>query len=126
MEKNIYDFHIRVLLYKDDGDFVAHALEMDLVAYGDSERTALKELHELVCCQISFAHQQGDDSLVNFPASRDLFDRWETAHAAALKSQILPDKSVKMNTKAVFIRFSKSELSHIIRRKFSRAKEMEC
>ena len=69
---------------------------------------------------------EGDDSLVNFPASRDLFDRWETAHAAALKSQILPDKSVKMNTKAVFIRFSKSELSQIIRRKFSRAKEMEC
>src|SRR2546429_3111573 len=125
METNVYDFHIRVLLYKDSGDWVAHALEMDLVDYGDSVRAALKELNELVSCQISFAHQKRDDSLIYFPADKELFERWEAAHTAALKKEILPDKSVKMNTKAVFITFSKSELSQIIRRKFSPAKEME-
>ena len=126
MEKNIYDYHIRVLLYKDSGEWVAHALEMDLVAYGDSVQAALKELNELVSCQISFAHQKRDDSLIYFPADKALFERWEVAHASALKRDILPYKSVKMNTKAIFITFSKSELSQIIRRKFSPAKEMEC
>ena len=126
MERNIYDFHIRVLLYKDHGEWVAHALEMDLVAYGASEQSALKELSESVSCQISFAHQKRDDSLIYFPSEKGLFERWESAHTAALKKEILPDKSVKMNTRAVFITFSKSELSQIIRRKFSPAKEMEC
>ncbi len=126
MEKYIYDYPIRVLLYKDSGEWVAHALEMDLVAYGDSEQAALKELNELVSCQISFAHQKRDDSLIDFPADKELFKRWEAAQASALKKEILPYKSVKVNTKAVFITFSKSELSQIIRRKFSPAKEMEC
>lgn len=82
-------FHIveiKVLLYddKDTGLWVAHALEMDILAEGKTESDALRGIIDLIHYQISFAAQKKDDSLIFFPAPKEYFDRWE----AALSSHI--------------------------------------
>ena len=61
METRIYDFQVRVLITRDGEQYVAHALEMDLVAYGDTEKEALEEVANLMRNQISFAVQKGQD-----------------------------------------------------------------
>lgn len=82
MEAHVYDFQLRVLLYREDGEFVAHALEMDLLGYGKTEAEALRDLKGLIESQVTFARQMNDDTLLDFPAPKELFARWEKAHAA--------------------------------------------
>ena len=55
---------INVLGYEEDGEWVAHALEMDIVACAETFDEALEELHDLVDMQFSFAAFKGDASLV--------------------------------------------------------------
>lgn len=123
MNTYVYDFQIRVLLTKEDGDVVAHALEMDLVGYGATEKEALATLTEMIEAQISFAAQQGDDSLIHFPAPADYVKRWEAAQAAALKRDLFADKSVKLSAKAIVVTFTKQDMLKAVRgRKFSPVK----
>jgi hypothetical protein len=113
MDTNIYDFQIRVLIDHDGDAFVAHALEMDLVAYGRTEKTALKELESLIFNQISFAIEKGEEHLMIVPAPREYFVRWEQAHTAALKG-IATEKSTKMRVKAVSICFTEQEIKKLV------------
>lgn len=103
MDKHICEIPLRVLLYKEDGEFVAHALEMDLLGYGASEKAATEDLESLVVCQLIFAHQKADDSLLLFPAPKEFFNRWEAARVAALKKEVMGDKSIKLEAKAIVI-----------------------
>jgi hypothetical protein len=41
--------------YEEEGEWVAHSLEMDLQGFGATFELALEELKELVALQISFA-----------------------------------------------------------------------
>ncbi len=120
METHLYDFHLRVLLYEEDGEWVAHALEMDLLGYGKTENAAVKDLQGLVEAQLSFARQKNDDTLLAFPAPKEFFDRWEIAHTAALKKQVFPDRSAKLEARAIFISLNTSlrNMEKISRRKF--------
>ena len=49
------DVTINVLGYMEDGDWIAHALEMDLVGVGDSFEEAIEALNEFIEAQVSFA-----------------------------------------------------------------------
>src|SRR6266545_22973 len=108
MDTHIYDFQIRILLSKDEGNFVAHALEMDLVAYGKTEKEAVKELDSMIENQMSFAIERGDDRLMLFPAPKEFFEQWEQAHADALKG-IAGNTSAKRQVRAVVRCLSKEE-----------------
>jgi len=55
METHYYDLFTRVLIYKDGRQFVAHALDYDLLGYGDTEEEARRELEKVVENQLSFA-----------------------------------------------------------------------
>ena len=59
---------ISVLGYEEDGEWVAHALEMDIVACAETFDEALEELRELIDMQFSFAAAKRDASLVSHPA----------------------------------------------------------
>ncbi len=103
---------------------MAHALEMDLMGYGKTEKAAVNELCSLIESQITFARHKGDDGLLSFPAEKEFFDRWEAAHTAALKREVLQDNIAELNVKAICIsldqtlsklpkgRFEPVELSH--------------
>jgi hypothetical protein len=103
MGTHVYSFQIRVLIYREDGEYCARALEMDLLGYGKTEKAAIKELSNLIECQLTFARQKDDDSLLLFPAEKIFFERWEAAHKAGLKNRVFPDRTVAMKVKAVCI-----------------------
>ncbi len=71
--------HLSVLGYKDGDEWVAHGLEMDLVAYGPNFESACEELKGLVEAQISFALFKQDLSLLWQPAPNDLFAAFHKA-----------------------------------------------
>lgn len=121
MNTHHYDLQIRVLVAKEDGEFMAHALELDLVGYGATENAAISELSEMILAQISFAAQKSDDSLIPFRAPAEYFERWDAANLVALKNGILSDKPVKIGAKAVVVTFTQQDVKAARNRKFSLA-----
>ena len=73
------EFQIKVLLYSENDEWVAHALEMDLLGYGAGERQAMTALRKAVDAQLEFARRKNDPDLIQFPAPRSFFTRWEKA-----------------------------------------------
>jgi hypothetical protein len=114
METHVYDIPLRVLLYKEDGEFVAHALEMDLIGYGATQKAATEDLTQMVFCQISFAHQKQDAGLLTCPAPKDLFDRWDKAREAALKKEVLKDKPLSVKYFATCIQLPAPKIKKAI------------
>ena len=51
----------RVLLYRDEGEWIAHSLELDLVGTGENEEEAKKELVGAIVTQVEFCHEKGWD-----------------------------------------------------------------
>jgi len=103
MNSRIYSLRVRVLLYEEDGEICAHALEMDLLGYGKTDKEAISELSGMIKSQISFARFKNDDSLLLFPADKEFYERWETSYQAALKKEVFPDKPTGMDFQAVWI-----------------------
>ena len=100
---HIYELGVRVLIYQEDGVFCAHALELDLLGHGKTENDAITGLLEAIQCQVSFARSKNDDSLLPFPAPQEFYKRWESAHSAALRNQVFPEKSKLLDIKAISI-----------------------
>ncbi|HEY3762284.1 MAG TPA: hypothetical protein VGN23_11110 [Verrucomicrobiae bacterium] len=126
MESHIYDIQIRVLIYKEDGEFAARALELDLIGYGKTEVEAVEELKGVLEAQISFAHQMQDKNLIEFPAEKALFSRWDEAQRLMLAGQIFGDKSIKLKAKAYFISFTREEIKALQARTFKRTDNLIC
>ena len=118
MNTHLYTIQIRVLIYQEDAEWVARALEMDLLGYGDSPKAAVEELKQAIEAQISFAHQMNDDSLIPFRAEEEYFKRWEDAQRNALRREILGEHSIKVQAIACIISFTKSELESLRKRRF--------
>ena len=110
MKTHYYDLFTRVLIYKEDDQFVAHALDFDLLGYGDTEDKAKAELEKVVQNQISFAACKEMTEMVNFPAPEEYFERWEEIKRAQLRGQLLSEKSCGLATKATVIGFPLKEL----------------
>ena len=77
-----------VLGYVEEGDYVAHALEMDIIGVGDSWEEALEELKGNLEAQVSVAQDLGDDSVLFRPAPAHLFKRFKQAQEAQLRSLV--------------------------------------
>ncbi|HKL00313.1 MAG TPA: hypothetical protein VJ943_08665 [Desulfotignum sp.] len=48
-------FTTNILIKKDDGVFIAHCLELDVVAVGESLDMVQREIVSLICAQIDYA-----------------------------------------------------------------------
>ena len=68
--------HIRVLGYKEDGEWVALALEMDLRGFGATFGEALVELRGLIEAQVASAIEEGHPEAILFPAEQNWFKKW--------------------------------------------------
>lgn len=103
MDAHIYSLGVRVLIYQEDGEFCAQALELDLLGYGKTEGEAVSELLKMIQCQLAFARFKNDDNLLPFPAPKQCYDKWQAAHAAALKNEISQEKAEAMEIKAAWV-----------------------
>ena len=70
---------LSVLGYREENDWVALALEMDLRGYGATIDEALTELAELVVMQMSFARFKGQPEMISKPAESIYWRLFETA-----------------------------------------------
>lgn len=113
MKAHYYDLSIRVLVYKEGRQFVAHALELDILGYGGTESAAKKKLEGLVGNQLSFAACLGKPEIVNFRAPKEFFDRWEKAIQAQLRGKLVREKSLGFQSKAAVFVYSQEELNKL-------------
>lgn len=124
MKTHFYDLSTRVLIYKEGGQFVAHALEFDIVAYADTEEEVKKALEGLLENQVSFASCMENAEMVHFPAPKEFFERWETANQARLRGERLSEKSLALSGKPLVFVYSEDELNKLRasrKRDFSRS-----
>ena len=112
MEAHLYGIQIRVLLCHEDGEWVARALELDLLGYGKTQEEAMAALEDAIGAQLSFAHQMNDDGLLPFPAELEYFRRWDEAQNKAIRKHIMGDESLKLKVRALVITLSNTEVSH--------------
>jgi hypothetical protein len=113
MKAHYYDLSIRVLIYREGSRFVAHALDLDILGYGETENSAKKDLEGLVNNQLTFAACMGSPESIYFAAPREFFARWDKAHQAQLKGVIVPEKSTGFNTKATVYVYSAENLKKL-------------
>ena len=59
---------VSVLGFREDGEWCALALEMDLRGYGQTFEDALEDLQESMTMQIGFAHFKGETDMIFHPA----------------------------------------------------------
>lgn len=107
-----YNLPIRVLVYQEDGEILAHAIEMDIVADGESEELAMKNLRQLIENQISFAIQKGDEHLVWRGAPKSYFDRWDAAQARSFLAAAT-NKTMQSDAKALIIILDENDIDRI-------------
>lgn len=80
--------HIRVLGYKEDGEWVALALEMDLRGFGATFSEAMEELRGLVEAQVASAIEAGHPEAILFPAERKWFKKWDELFRAVVTESL--------------------------------------
>ncbi len=128
MKAHYYDLFIRVLIYKEGARFVAHALELDILAYGAAETAAKKELERLLDNQLSFAACLGKPETVHFPAPKESFERWETANRAQLSGNQVSEESLGLHGKPSVFVYSQDDLKRLRtnarKRDFSKAGQL--
>jgi len=114
MERHYYDFPLRVLVSREGDEFVAHALELDLLGYGSTESQARKALTDAIFSQISFAASKGLRSLLDFPAPREFFDRWEQVQKEGIRKEIIDgERSARLRTKAIVFVFAEEDFNRV-------------
>jgi len=67
---------LRVLGYRENGEWAAHCLETDLVGRGKNFSAALDDLVELTEMQVSFATCKNQPNLLDHPAPSEIFEAY--------------------------------------------------
>lgn len=75
----------------ENGSWSCVAVNMDIWGYGDTEEEAFNEMVGSVSAQVSFAVQQDDMSLLDFPAEDKYIHMYKQAKFEALSKAIQPD-----------------------------------
>ena len=90
---------MRVLIYKEDDEWLAHILEMDLLAPGETIDEAISAVIEAVSIQVDHCRKHGLSPI--FPAPKEYFDTWNDAQACEIKAIMVGSVDVKPDQKPV-------------------------
>ncbi|MGD2113880.1 MAG: hypothetical protein PVG07_02435 [Acidobacteriota bacterium] len=77
-----FEASLSVLGYREEGEWVALALEMDLRGYGATWEEALDDLRDLVDMQITFALSKGAPEMIWKDAGEEYWRKFERARKA--------------------------------------------
>jgi hypothetical protein len=100
VERHLFAISLRVLLWEEEGEVYAHALEVDLLGSGQSEQGALDDLLQALDTQVSFAALHNDKNAILRPAPDEDFAHWEQLNSEGLTG--LP-RSKKTTYKAIVV-----------------------
>ena len=71
-------YYLSVLIYpNDEGEYIAHCLEMDLIGIGDTHKKAVEDLADHIEMQVSFARQEECPEMLWHPAPKRLLNKFE-------------------------------------------------
>jgi hypothetical protein len=101
----------RVLIYCDaSGDYIARALDLDLIGSGDSPNRALIDLENAIQAQVSFALQKGTPEMIYFKAESEYDRRWLEAAKKNIRDLAEGDVALRVKCIATVISVQASEL----------------
>lgn len=69
-------FNTNVLIKKSDDMFVAHCLELDIVAVADTLDAVRKEIVSLICAQIDYAFSKDNIDNLFHPAPQEVWQEF--------------------------------------------------
>jgi len=81
-----FDLSFRVVIYHEGDEWIAHSLEADIVGCGASKDEAIAALDEALDCQISFAFQMENPSLLEREAPPEVLALWDEAWHETVQS----------------------------------------
>jgi hypothetical protein len=91
----IHNAEINVLICKEENEYIAHAIEFDIVAYGDTPEKAERELFDLVRMQITFAIQKNSIDNLFKPAPPEVLQKYIKAKQECLKVALFKVEEIK-------------------------------
>ncbi len=77
-----------VLLYREDGMWVALALELNVIGTGTTADAAAVELIEAIESQLSFAQSRGNLDTIWRQASNERWEQWRAVKQASVLQQL--------------------------------------
>ena len=80
-------FELRIVAYREEGIWLAHCLELDIVAEGKSSKKAVHDLVDLCILQIKVAIEENDLPAIIRPAPAEI---WTMFFAATKKKRFKP------------------------------------
>jgi hypothetical protein len=93
---------LRVILYREDGKWLAHCLELDIVAEGATPQEAIEDIVDLCNLQVRTALEDGDLQSVFRPAPPEIWKMFfmgeEKKSASRLRkaaSRVSPSRPVE-------------------------------
>lgn len=89
-DNSSFPLFLNILGYREDGEWVALTLEMDLRGYGESFQEAINDLRDLVLMQISFARFKSTPEMLLRPAEPIWFERFAQARQDAWAQLLNP------------------------------------
>jgi predicted RNase H-like HicB family nuclease len=75
-QKEKASMKVNVFIKKVDGIFIAHCLELDIVATGSSLEEVKKEIWELVMAQVSYAFSNDNLSYLYHSAPKEVWEEF--------------------------------------------------
>lgn len=75
-KSNTISFITNILTKKEDGMFVAHCLELDIVAVADSLEAVQEEIVSLICAQLDYAFSNDNLDHLYHPAPPELWQEF--------------------------------------------------
>ena len=105
MKSSLYHVVSRVLIYQDKTlDYIARALELDLIGSGNSPNKALADLENAIKAQVSFALQKETPDMIYFKAEPQYEQRWLDAAKNNMRDLAAGDVAIGVKLIATVIK----------------------
>jgi hypothetical protein len=92
-----------ILIKEDEDMFIAHCLELDIVATADSVKQAQKDIIALVCAQVDFAFSNNNLDNLYHPAPVEIWKEFFACKEQVEKRYKLDAVFEKDSSKEVFV-----------------------
>lgn len=74
---------LRVVFYREDGEWIAHCLEFDLCGNGSTKGQALESLSEAINLQVQYSLEHNNPQNLFTPAPSEIQEMFFAGHPAA-------------------------------------------
>ena len=92
------DTYLNAIIYEENGLFVGHVLQMDLVVTGSSEKEVIEDLIDVCEAQLSYAAENDNFDHVFRSAPPEI---WKMFRKVEVAAQFYPDEETKASRESL-------------------------